>query len=249
MNIGLQMYSIRTVEGNLLQRLEKVKAMGFDGVEFAGFEGYSAKELKAKLDELGLVCVGSHTGYDLFRNDLDQVIEDHKILGAAYINLPGLPLPQGTDEERAEGWKKLAKEFESYAEKINAAGMKFCYHNHYAEFDPIGDTTGEDILFENACPCKVKMELDTCWIEYTGKKSVDFMSKYPKHVGLLHIKELTGYHDGAAKIIGTGAIDFPPIVKLGKELGVPWLIIEHEGLTGDICGDIKAGLDYLRTIS
>ena len=35
----------------------------------------------------------------------------------------------------------------------------------------------------------------------------------------------------------------------GWQVGVKALIVEHEGLEGDIMGDVKAGLDYLRSIT
>jgi len=78
---------------------------------------------------------------------------------------------------------------------------------------------------------------------------VDFMDKYADAMELLHIKELTAVGDPTAKIIGQGCIDFPAVIAKGNEVGVKALIIEHEGLEGDILGDVKAGLDYLRSIT
>ena len=49
---------------NFLDILKKVKELGFDGVEFAGFHGYDAETLKKTLDELGLVTVGAHMNLD-----------------------------------------------------------------------------------------------------------------------------------------------------------------------------------------
>lgn len=250
--IGLQMYSIRTVEGNLLEKLEKVTAMGFDGVEFAGFGDFTAEELKAKLDELGLICMGTHTGIQALRDDLEGQIAAHKILQASYIVCPFYrpELPEtATTEEMQQGWLAFAKELNEIGAKINAAGMKFGYHNHSHEFAPLGDTCGEEIIFNNTDPANVICELDTCWIENTGRKAVDFMDQYKDAMELLHIKELTAVGDPTAKVIGQGCIDFPPIIAKGNEVGVKYLIIEHEGLEGDILGDVKGGLDYLRSIT
>ena len=85
----------------------------------------------------------------------------------------------------------------------------------------------------------------SCWDE----KSVDFMEKYPDAMELLHIKELTAVGDPTAKVIGQGCIDFPSLIEKGWDVGVKALVIEHEGLEGDILGDVKAGLDYLRSIT
>ncbi len=69
MKYALQMYSVRDGIKNgddLLKALEKVKEIGYEGVEFAGTQGLPAETIKAKLDELGLVCVGTHIGVDDF---------------------------------------------------------------------------------------------------------------------------------------------------------------------------------------
>ena len=69
MKIAVQVYSVRDAindEASLLKALEKIKEIGYDGVEFAGYFGASAQTIRAKLDELGLVCVGGHIGLDDF---------------------------------------------------------------------------------------------------------------------------------------------------------------------------------------
>ena len=104
--------------------------MGFDGVEFAGFDGLSAEQLRARLDEVGMVCIGSHTGIERLLNNLDEEIAYHKVLGASYINCPGTGslTPKGTEEEKIAGWKAIAASFNEIGKKIAAAGMGFCYH-------------------------------------------------------------------------------------------------------------------------
>ena len=57
MKLAVQLYSLRhdyETGEEFLKILEKVKEIGFDGVEFAGFAGLEPEIIKAKLDELGL---------------------------------------------------------------------------------------------------------------------------------------------------------------------------------------------------
>ena len=64
MEYGLQMYSLRDITGEDLKgALEKVSKIGYKGVEFAGFFGHSAEEVKSWLDEYGLTVTGTHTGW------------------------------------------------------------------------------------------------------------------------------------------------------------------------------------------
>ena len=103
MKIALQMYSIRQVisdEKSLIEALKAVKAMGYDGVEFAGYFGADPDVLKKALDEIGLEVVGSHDAYALLKDNVDGAIDYAKRIGNKNITLPGAPI--GTLEEIEE---------------------------------------------------------------------------------------------------------------------------------------------------
>src|ERR1051325_10221058 len=60
--IALQLYSVRhDCAQDLPGTLKAVARMGYEGVEFAGYYGRSAQELRTMLDDLGLKCAGTHT--------------------------------------------------------------------------------------------------------------------------------------------------------------------------------------------
>jgi len=87
--IGLQLYSIRTaMEQDFLGSLAKVRAAGYDWVEFAGFGGFSAGVLKAELDRIGLEPYAAHIGYDQLDKHLDEVVSYSVELGMSGL-LPG----------------------------------------------------------------------------------------------------------------------------------------------------------------
>ena len=55
--IGLQLYSVRDdCAKDLPGTLKAVAKMGYSGVEFAGYYGRTAQELRRMLDENGLKC-------------------------------------------------------------------------------------------------------------------------------------------------------------------------------------------------
>ena len=63
MEYGLQMYSVRDItDKDLDGALKKVAEIGYKFVEFAGFFGHSAQEVKDMLDKYGLRVSGTHTG-------------------------------------------------------------------------------------------------------------------------------------------------------------------------------------------
>ena len=68
--IGLQLYSVRNdCAKDLPGVLRAVARMGYEGVEFAGYHGRSAKELRQLLDDNGLKCCGTHTGLNTLLGD------------------------------------------------------------------------------------------------------------------------------------------------------------------------------------
>jgi sugar phosphate isomerase/epimerase len=100
-------------------------------------------------------------------------------------------------------------------------GVEFAYRNHSFEFEPFGGESGFDILFSHVDPRHVRIELDTCWCDVSGRaKSVDIMRTYAAHPEILHIKEITAIGDPTPKVLGQGAMDFTAICALGRELSV-----------------------------
>ena len=246
--IALQMYSLRSMtKGNMIPVLEQVAKMGFDGAEFAGYDGLPAKELRKALDGMGMVAAGSHIAYELLRDSLSAVIDYSLEMGESYIVCPGVHVEK--DAGYRDGWKRIAEEFNAIGEKVKAAGMIFGYHNHSHEFETYDGVRPYDLLFQNVCPELVKMQLDTCWVENAGYSAVDTMKLYAKHFQLLHIKELTKPGEPGDLPVGKGCIDFPAIIALGKEMGCSWYTIEYEAEGPQLLADIRESIRYLRSIT
>ena len=132
MKLAVQLYSLRHhMENgeNFLDILKKVKELGFDGVEFAGFHGYSAGELKKVLDELGLVAVGAHMGLDDFREEnLAKTIETGKILGAKTLGIGG------ADTKIETSLNEVIAVMGNADKAAAENGMCVYFHNHTEEF-------------------------------------------------------------------------------------------------------------------
>src|SRR6185369_12653319 len=81
-NIGLQLYSVRNdCAKDLPGVLKAVAKMGYTGVEFAGYHGRTAQELRQLLDENHLECYGTHIGLETLTGDnLDKTIEFNTVL-------------------------------------------------------------------------------------------------------------------------------------------------------------------------
>ena len=93
MKIAVQLYSVRDCinsADDFMKALEEVKAMGYEGVEFAGYHGVDAATIRAKLDELGLVPVGTHMGInDYLPENIEKTVEYNKVLGCLHCGVGG----------------------------------------------------------------------------------------------------------------------------------------------------------------
>src|SRR5208283_627787 len=85
--IALQLYSVRNdCEKDLPSVLKIVAEIGYKGVEFAGYYGRNAKQLRQLLDDNGLKCCGSHLGLEAIRGgNLTKTVEFNKTLGNPFL--------------------------------------------------------------------------------------------------------------------------------------------------------------------
>src|SRR5258708_25803474 len=91
--IALQLYSVREdAAKDLPGVLAAVAKMGYAGVEFAGYYGHSAGDVRKLLDENGLKCCGSHIGLpNLLGDALPAAIQVNPTIGHPHLSLPRLP--------------------------------------------------------------------------------------------------------------------------------------------------------------
>ncbi len=223
--IGLQLYSVRNDCARYLAgTLAKIAEMEYEGVEFAGYHGREAKELRKILDDLGLVCCGTHTSFEsLLEDEFLKTVEFNAVLGNKYLIVPGLK-----EEHRnsISAWEKTAEKFNIIAEKLKPYGMKTGYHNHWIEFEELEGKIPMDVFFEKT-RANVIMQFDTGNAMRKGGKVVDYLKKFPGRSDTIHIKEYSATNDKA--IIGEGDIPWKEVIKLCSTIGnTQWYIIEQE---------------------
>ncbi len=237
MKFAVQLYSVRDhiENGNdLLEILGKVKEIGFDGVEFAGYQGVSAEDLKKKCDELGLTIVGTHLGLDAFEGDnLAKTLEFHKTLGTKYLGVGGAP--HSTYEE-AKNTADVLGNANIEAEKI---GMNTYYHNHTEEFADLKDgKTAMDIIGEQC-----KLEVDTYWSFCAGIKNSEYLVEKKDKIALIHIKD---GKDHKPMALGEGENDLLDVVKGVKAIGLDWVILENDDPVPTGLEDITRSYKWLK---
>ena len=227
--IGLQLYSVRAdCAKDLPGVLKAVAKMGYTGVEFAGYYGRTAPELRQMLDENGLKCYGTHIALDtLLGDNFDKTVEFNKILGNKLLIVPSLP---GARKNSKEALIETAKLFSEIAKKLEPLGMYVGYHNHWEEFKPMNGELPWDIFFANADK-RVIIQFDIGNALAGGAQAAPFLRKYPGRTLSVHVKDHSATNPTA--LLGEGDEDWKatlPLLK--KKAGVRWYIVEQETYPG-----------------
>lgn len=242
--IAVQMYTLREeYEEDFVGTLRKVAELGFNGVELAGYGGLSVQEVKKALDELGLQSVASHVPLEDLETNLEQVIEDQKILGSQYVVCPYI-LPERRTEQ---DYQALILLLEQAGEKCRQEGITLCYHNHDFELERLSDgRTALESIFEETTVENVKAELDVYWLTKAGEKPVEWMSRYKNRTPLIHLKDMTTDEEQYFAELGTGGVDIESVLNLGVDAGVEWWIVEQDFSRRTPFESIEISLNYLK---
>ncbi len=266
--VALQLYSVRDeMAADFEGTLKKVKAMGYEGVEFAGLFDRSAEEVKRLCEENGLVPLSAHMPFTDMMED-PSILDTYAAIGCKYVVIPYLT------EEYRPGSEKFGEVIRGAAflgEKAKALGMTLAYHNHDFEFTKLGNEYALDILYKEVPAALLQAELDTCWVRVGGEDPAAYVRKYAGRLDVLHLKDYTGSKtenmyaligldenekkDTGGKFefrpVGYGVQDFPGILAAAKEAGTKWIVVEQDspsmGLSAPECAE--KSIAYLNGIN
>ena len=229
--IAIQLFSIREdCARDLPGTLEAVANMGYDGVEFAGYHGRSANELRKMLDDLKLKVAGTHLWIEtLLGDEFDKTIEFNRILGNKFLIVPAFP----EDKRKSKsGWLEMAQIMNEIAVKLRPEGMRVGYHNHAIEFQQLEGEMPWDTFF-GATVRDVVMQLDTgnaIGGGLTPDGILAIIKKYPGRANTIHLREFSSTNDRA--IIGEGDIKWKELFSLCQTIGgTEWYVVEQGSKT------------------
>ena len=220
---GLQLFTIRDLmQDDVPAALALVAEIGYRHVEFAGYFGYAARDLRLMLDDTGLVAPATHVSQAGMTENPDAAIESALILGHRYIVVPSL-----SPESRVslEGYHRVAEQFNAWGEACDRAGLRFAYHNHAFEFELVDGQVPYDVLLDETDPALVEFELDLYWIRAGGRSELEYFERYPGRFTLWHVKDMDT--QGAMIDVGDGVIDFAALFDR-DDTGVRYGFVEHD---------------------
>ena len=241
MKYAVQMYSLRSyvAENGLRAGLEKVAEIGYKGVEFAGFFGNSAEDVRSWLDELGLEAYSTHTGIkELAPETIQATVAYHKAIGCDLIIIPGASMKTREELDAVIATMNFAQPI------VEAAGMKLAFHNHYKEF--ITTDYGAIIMDEFLAKTAINLQIDTFWAFYAGKDPVALMEELKDRIVSIHLKD--GLSDKTGKSLGEGEAPVEKVLDKAIAMGLP-VVVESE--SEDPTGPDEVGrcFAFLKTLN
>ena len=265
--IAIQLYTVRDqAAADFEGTLKAIKAMGYEGVEFAGLHGKTAAEIKAMCEGIGLTPISAHVPYYDMVADPKGVLSDYAEIGCKYVAIPYLT-PEcrpGTD-----GFAKVVENAEMLGKAAKELGMTLLYHNHDFEFEKINGKYALEVLYDTVPADLLQTELDTCWVRVGGEEPAAYVSKFAGRAPVVHLKDYAGgKSDHMYELIGIesetpaeespfefrpvgyGVQNIPAIITAAEEAGTEWLVVEQDqpsmGLDPLQCAEKAIG--YLRSL-
>ena len=230
--VGLELYSVRKeLQRDPQATVRAVAKMGYQCVEFyAPYFQWSedeTKQMRKLLDDLGIRCFSTHNdSSNVNAENMAKARDRNLILGCKYLVVASShPQPTALD-----GWKAVADELNTAAEKLEPSGLKVGYHNHEPEFTPTDGGRPMEVIAKNTKP-SIMLQLDVGTCLKAGSDPVAWIRANPGRIRSLHLKEWSSDPaKGYSVLFGEGNADWKGILAAAESVGgAEYYLIEQEG--------------------
>jgi len=205
--------------------LARIAEIGYNEVEFAGYFGRTPAQIRAALDANHLSAPSAHIDLPASNDAWSKTLDTASAMGHQWVVVPSLDASVGRS---LDGWQKMAERFNGLGTRAQERGLRFAFHNHAAEFTPVGDGTGLDVLISQTDPKLVDFEMDIYWVVKGGADPIALIDKYPHRFPLMHVKDASAAPGLAMMDVGKGTIDFARIFARADTSGMQHTFVEHD---------------------
>jgi sugar phosphate isomerase/epimerase len=238
MKTGAQLYTVRDYcrsaeDFNIT--MDKIKDIGYEYAQLSGWNnahavgGFGADIVKEAVERTGVKIPLTHYNPSSVRDNVREVIDFHKTIGADYVGIGAMPGEYG---RTPDGVKKFCEDFNPAAETLKSAGLNFMYHNHAFEFERFDGKNILEMIAEGIPSCG--FVFDTYWAAAAGADPAAWLKTFGGRVGTIHFKDM--------KIIGNqqcmceileGNLNWPAIFDACEEAGVKFAFVEQDDCYGE----------------
>ncbi|WP_147918053.1 sugar phosphate isomerase/epimerase family protein [Ruania zhangjianzhongii] len=213
-----------------------VRARGEHGVEFGALSG--TMEAARPGANPSLV------------EEYDDVVAQCRSLGASRVRIGMMPLTAMRDLDSILAFCRAAEET---AQRLAEDGIQLSYHHHHVEFARIGGRQVMDLINDEAP--SLAWEIDVHWVARGGADPVRTLQRFAPRVDLVHLKDFrltlppaevidaaaAGDREAFGQFwgnpvqfaeVGSGNLEWGPIVEAGIAAGAEYLFIEQDSTYG-----------------
>ena len=226
--------------------LAGLKEAGYDGVEFAGYGGHAAKEIRTYLDNAGLRGMGTHVNgfVDLKGDGLKRTLDF-----CAEAGFETVTTPHAICKTEAE-YRQFGHDMSVAAEAAVHYGIKVGIHTTYDHFRvKFNGVTAWDTIFAEASPL-LQQQVDTSnSFHVIGDGLLQLLRKYRGRHYSIHLKENV---PSATATLGERPSDGGQVVPWRDVFAcletedVAWYVVEAEAIP-DSLEPLRRSRSFLRS--
>jgi sugar phosphate isomerase/epimerase len=260
--IGLQLYTVRNqMAADPAGTLKAIAAAGYRQVELMSIDK-AAIEIAGMARQEGLMVHSAFMDWRAIADtsgegvtSVSETVELAERIGLRHVVFGYIGKAQ---RDSAEKCLAITEATNRAAEKVLAAGMRLCYHNHSFEFAPRSggrDGTMFELFLKRFDSDLVDLELDVFWAQIGGLDPLKLLHDLKGRITQVHLKNLqagTGLitDEGqvpttAFKELGAGEIDIPAIMRTAQTTGVQYCHVEQDHSPAPLQSIVES-LKYLR---
>lgn len=238
--LAVQLYTVRDAANEDYEAaIRKIAAMGYAGVEPAGFPGTTPQKAADLFSELGLQVCGAHSPLPL-GDSKNEVLETMAALGTKRLICPALMRDKF---DTIAGIKEVCATLNEAAAVCNENGLELVYHNHWWEYATVEGQAGNEVMLANLDP-SITFEVDTYWVQVAGVDPLQTIQSLGSRAPLLHIKDGPATQDGDMTAVGSGVMDIQAVIEAGKPHAA-WLVVELDRCATDMMEAVAQSYTYL----
>jgi sugar phosphate isomerase/epimerase len=262
---GAQLYTVRALLRKEPDRaLKSIAEIGFREVE--GYNRAASIALLPKLKQFGLSLRSCVVEAPLLTNNwepfpeltplsVQEAIDSVAGAGAEFFVMGYIPAGARGDGE--DFFRRTADRMNTAAELCRKAGLKFLWQNHAFEFAGRAGMRPVDLYRERLDLKVVGLEMDVFWLSMAGIDPVKMLKEWKGHVPAIRLNDRAkgpaGQFDesvgpGAFAEAGSGAIDFPAILKAAPGAGAKFYSVGQDETDGDPLESLRKSYRYLKSL-
>jgi sugar phosphate isomerase/epimerase len=224
--LSFQLYSARKFPP-LAAQCAALAQCGYKVVETFAPWHEDAAATRALFDRHGLVARSAHFSLDMTENQPERVAEIARALGVDIIVAPYLP-PEARPAAIAD-WKALGARLAGIGKGFAAKGLRFAWHNHDFEFQPLPDGS---LPIEHVLGQALLWEADLAWVARSGADPALWIERYRGRMPLVHVKDIAPRgektdEDGWADV-GAGILPWRDLWRQCVAAGAEIMVAEHD---------------------